>query len=415
MRDDARRVVLLLADPASYRFGSFEDAARTLGITPIRGMLRQQPGPPPRAGTIDLIAADFESVMRAVEEIEARYGTLRILAIDDGAVELAARINQQRVEPHNDPAAGLAARNKIVMRQRFAAAGLRTPAWAPFDPSATHVTLYPYPIVIKPAVLNGSRGVMRVNDPTEMSIRSARLTNLLVEEGLEPGASNALWESFIPGIEVALDGLMTGGALTVLAIFDKPDPLDGPFFEETVYVTPSRLPAEIQQAISETAGAMAGAIGLRQGPVHAEMRINEQGVWPLEIASRSIGGQCSSILEFDGASLEAVILRHAFGEPIDLAGRASDSRGVIMIPIPAEGMLRGVSGVDEAEAVANVAGVQITAAINHPIRALPEGASYLGFIFARASTPDAVEEALRQAHACLRFDIAPMLRLVSHS
>jgi biotin carboxylase len=222
-----------------------------------------------------------------------------------------------------------------------------------------------------------------------------------------------LVERYLPGVEVAVEGLLTGGALRTLAIFDKPDPLEGPFFEETIYVTPSRLPDATQAAISARTAEAAAALGLREGPVHAELRINDEGVWPIELAGRSIGGLCSSVLEFGvGVSLEELILRHAVGLPLPDAGRTGAAAGVMMIPIPRGGMLRGVAGVEEALAVPNVTGVEITAPLNQPVTPLPEGASYLGFIFARAETPERAEAALRAAHARLRFRIDPTIPLL---
>ncbi|HET7093095.1 MAG TPA: ATP-grasp domain-containing protein, partial [Thermomicrobiales bacterium] len=232
-------------------------------------------------------------------------------------------------------------------------------------------------------------------------------------DGADLAESALLVERYLPGVEVAVDGLLAGGALRTLAIFDKPDPLDGPFFEETIYVTPSRLPVETQAAISARTAEAAAALGLREGPVHAELRINDDGVWPIELAGRSIGGLCSSVLEFGvGVSLEELILRHAVGLPLPEAERSGAAAGVMMIPIPRGGMLRGVSGVEAALAVPDVTGVEITAKLNQPLTPLPEGASYLGFIFARAATPERAEAALRAAHAELRFRIDPTIPLV---
>src|SRR6185503_8527499 len=139
---------------------------------------------------------------------------------------------------------------------------------------------------------------------------------------------------------------------------------------------------------------------------------NDEGVWLIEMAGRSIGGLCSTILEFGaGVSLEELILRHAVGLPLPTTERANDAAGVMMIPIPKGGMLRGVSGVAEASAVPGITGIEITAPLNQPITPLPEGASYLGFIFARAATPAAVERALRHAHAQLAFRIEPAISL----
>jgi biotin carboxylase len=272
----------------------------------------------------------------------------------------------------------------------------------------------PYPCVVKPLALSASRGVIRADDPAEFVAAFLRLKRLLLGDGYVAEATSILVEDFIPGGEVALEGLLTDGELHTLALFDKPDPLDGPFFEETIYVTPSRLPAETRRAVAEVAGAAARSIGLRDGPVHAELRVNERGPWMLEIAGRSIGGLCSTILEFGaGMCLEEIILRHALGFPIPSLDRAGSAAGVMMIPIPRGGLLKGVHGEEEARAVPQVTGVEISAKLNNPIVPLPEGNSYLGFIFARAEDPAAAEAALREAHARLRFDIRPALSVLN--
>jgi len=202
--------------------------------------------------------------------------------------------------------------------------------------------------------------------------------------------------------------------LTVLALFDKPDPLEGPFFEETIYVTPSRLPEATQAAIERTTAAAARALGLVSGPIHAELRVNDDGVWIIEIAGRSIGGLCSQVLRFGvDASLEELIVRQAAGMPLGDTNRRDRAAGVMMIPIPQAGLLREVMGVDEAAAVPLIESVEITARLNYPLVPLPEGDSYLGFIFARGETPAAVELALRQAHERLRFRIDALLPVLS--
>ncbi|MGH2479522.1 MAG: ATP-grasp domain-containing protein, partial [Ktedonobacteraceae bacterium] len=226
-------------------------------------------------------------------------------------------------------------------------------------------------------------------------------------------ATSFLVEDFLPGCEVALEGILTRGQLKVLTLFDKPDPLDGPFFEETIYVTPSRLPESTQEAIARCVATAAASLGLREGPVHAELRVNERGPWMLEIAGRSIGGLCSTILEFGaGMCLEELILRHAIGEEIAQIERERQATGVMMIPIPAAGLLKSVHGVEEAREVPLITGIEITARINYSLVPLPEGASYLGFIFARGETPGAVESAIRQAHSLLRFEIRPELPML---
>jgi biotin carboxylase len=319
--------------------------------------------------------------------------------------------------PHNDPEAALAARDKWVMREALRRGGVPVPEYRRYplttDPARVAREI-PFPVVVKPTTLSGSRGVIRADNAAELAAAWQRSRQIVLREGESLEQGELLIERYLPGIEVALEGLLTGGSLHTLALFDKPDPLEGPFFEETIYVTPSRLPAETQAAISARTAEAAAALGLREGPVHAELRINDDGVWLIEMAGRSIGGLCSTVLEFGaGISLEELILGHAVGLTSPSTERSTLAAGVMMIPIPKGGILRGFSGEKEALAVPGVTGLEITAPLNQPLTPLPEGASYLGFIFARAETPEAAEAALRAAHERLSFAIEPMISLVT--
>jgi biotin carboxylase len=406
--------VLLLMSPATYRAGAFLNAAERLGIEAIQGVDHPS-GLPDLAG--NLLGVDLNNPPVATGQVISFANSHQIdaiLAVDDSATLVAATANAALGRPHNDPESALAARDKWVMRQAFARAGLPVPFFERFpvtiDPAEIAGQI-PYPNVVKPLRLSGSRGVIRADDPDSFIAAWNRTRRLLIEdEGLDPEHTVILIESFIPGVEVALEGLLVDGELQVLALFDKPDPLDGPFFEETIYVTPSRLPEEVQERIARRTAEAAAAVGLRVGPVHAELRINDEDVWPIELAGRSIGGLCSSVLEFGaGMSLEELILRQAAGLPLDSTARNAAAAGVMMIPIPKAGMLRAVDGIEEASAVPGVTGIEISARLNYPIVPLPEGASYLGFIFARGDDPTSVEAAIRASHAKLNIRIDPML------
>jgi biotin carboxylase len=307
-----------------------------------------------------------------------------------------------------------AARNKFALRQALARAGVRCPGYRLLtladDPAAAAAGVR-YPCVLKPTILAASRGVIRADAPAEFVGAFRRIEAILRTDevaGLGEGADQVLVEDFVPGVEVALEGLLVGGRLHVLALFDKPDPLDGPFFEETLYVTPSRLPAPVQEAIAEEARAAMRALGLDEGPVHAELRVNPAGPWLIELAPRSIGGLCSRTLRFGtGLTLEAIILSHALGRDLGALERERRAAGVMMIPIPGAGVLGEVGGQAEAEAVAGIEAVTITAHRGQELVPLPEGSRYLGFIFARGDTPQAVEASLREAHSRLRVAIGP--------
>jgi biotin carboxylase len=299
------------------------------------------------------------------------------------------------------------------MRQCLAAAGVPVPRFRPIalkdDPflAARGVA---FPCVLKPLALSASRGVIRANNVDQFIAAIRRIGALLQRADVEAAGDAAqflLAEQYVPGVEVALEGLRVRGTLHTLALFDKPDPLEGPFFEETIYVTPSRLPATAQRAIEHVTAAACAALGLDEGPVHAELRVNDAGPWVLEVAARSIGGLCSRTLRFGtGMTLEEIVLRHALGWPIASLTRERRPAGVMMIPIPRAGRLAAVRGVEAAGAVAGIEEVAITAHAGQELVPLPEGWQYLGFIFARADTPDAVEAALRDAHARLAFEIA---------
>lgn len=406
--------IMLLTTVRSYRLEAFRIAAARLGVDVITGidlpaeLADQWP---------DAVPLTFNQVEESAQRIAEHAGgqpLSAILSVDDSGSLVAAAASSALGLPHNDPAAALAARDKSLMRRMLRDGGIAVPWFREFttadDPAAV-AALAPYPCVVKPVNLNGSRGVMRADTPAELAAAIIRLTRLIGESS-EPRPY--LVESFIPGIEVALEGMLDHGDLTVLALFDKPDPLDGPFFEETLYVTPSSLADSIQADIETTTAAAARALGLVAGPIHAELRVNDDSVWIIEIAGRSIGGLCSQVLRFGiDASLEELVIRQAAGLSLGDTSRPDRAAGVMMIPIPEAGLLREVLGVDEAAAVPLIESVEITARLNYPLVPLPEGDSYLGFIFARGDNPGEVEAALRRAHACLKFRIDPILRLVS--
>jgi len=416
--EQEKKRVILLMSPATYRAGAFLSAAKRLNLEVVVGIDLPETLAEYWHVPLGVDFANPEASVRTIAEYARDHPITAILAVDDAATELAALASAALGLAHNSPKAATAARDKLLMRTLMSQGGAPCPVFRPFslgaDPAevASKVT---YPCVVKPLRLSGSRGVIRANNPDEFVVAFNRLKRLLLSEGYTE-QDPLLVEDFIPGFEIALEGILTHGQLRVLALFDKPDPLDGPFFEETIYITPSRLPAGMQGAIARCVTIAAASLELREGPVHAELRVKEQGPWMLEIAGRSIGGLCSTILEFgSGMCLEELILRHAIGQEIASIEREERAAGVMMIPIPAAGMLKAVHGIEEARAVPLVTGVQITAKLNHLLIPLPEGASYLGFIFARGDTPDGVEEAIRRAHKLLRFDIRreiPVLRTV---
>ncbi len=408
-REREQQRVLLLMSPATYRAGAFLSASRKLNLAVVVGIDLPETLSEYWHVPLGLDFLDPEASVRTIVEYARQHPIAAIIAVDDSASEIAARASSKLSLAHNSPQAAEAARDKLLMRRLMSAGSAPSPVFRPFllsDDAALVATQVTYPCVVKPLRLSGSRGVIRADNMEEFIAAFNRLKRLLLAEGYIEEEPAILVEDFIPGFEVALEGILTHGQLKVLALFDKPDPLDGPFFEETIYITPSRLPEEVQQDIADCVAVAAASLDLREGPVHAELRVNEQGPWMLEIAGRSIGGLCSTILEFgSGMCLEELILRNALGLEIRSIEREQRAAGVMMIPIPAGGMLRAVHGVEEAKKVPLISGVEITARLHHLLVPLPEGASYLGFIFARGDTPAEIEEAIREAHSLLHFEI----------
>ncbi len=407
--------VLLLLPTNTYRTHDFMAAAGRLGVEVV--VVSEQPSTMEGREPGSLLTVDFLDPDSAAEKalsFSRDYPFQAVVSVDEDTAVIAAAISQAVGLAHNSPQAATATRLKHVMREMLSGAVL-VPAhrlFAVADDTEDIASRVGYPCVLKPVFLAASRGVMRANDEHEFVSAFERLKAILRDPDLVrrggPLARQILVEDYVSGVEVALEGVMTGGELKVLALFDKPDPLEGPFFEETIYVTPSRLSEGRQSAIAATTAKAAEALGLREGPIHAELRLNSEGVWVIEIAGRSIGGLCSRSLRFGvGFSLEELLLRHALGMDVSTLTRESVASGVMMMPIPQAGVLKGVRGEREAEAVSGVQEVTITSHLGKILAPLPEGSSYLGFIFARAETLAAVESALREAAACLEFVISP--------
>ena len=414
--------LLLLVPTRSYREGDFLAAAHRLGVDVIVGSdlchtVEERVGAP--EGHVSL---DYRRPDRAANVIVALAHERPIAGVvpgDDGTAVMAAIAAEQLGLPHNPPDAARRAGAKHLQRAVLRAAGVPVPPFALHtlaEGSEHAAATSPYPCVLKPVGLSGSRGVIRADDPASFAAAFRRIQGILrrarSERKAQPeGAGEAiLVEGFVPGPEVALEGLLRDGELEVLALFDKPDPLDGPFFEETLYITPSRHPTAMQAAAAEAVARGCAALGLVEGPVHAELRLSPAGPVVLEIAARSIGGLCSRTLRFGaGMALEELVIAHAVGLPLERLRRESGAAGVMMLPIPRPGVLRAVEGLAEAKAVPLVEDVVVTVPLGREVTPLPEGDAYLGFAFARGDAPAEVEGALRAAQARLRFDIVPQL------
>lgn len=416
--------ILLLSTTTGYQLRSFVEAAERLGIELVLGTDRcRHLDDPWRDAAIPVRFYDDDLSLRAILAAAKARPLDGVLAIGDRPTVLAARVAEALGLAGNPVAAAEASRNKKAMRRAFAAAGLRVPWVAELpageDPAAFAARI-PFPCVVKPLGLSGSRGVIKAESPEQFTYAVDRVRQLLARPQLQAQRTGLtgelLVEGYITGREYALEGVLTRGELRTFAIFDKPDPLDGPFFEETIYVTPPEVTHDVQHAIADEVQRAAAVLGLVHGPVHAECRVNPGGVVMLEIAARPIGGLCSRVLRLHAAGedvpLEEVLLRHAVGEDISPYMREADAAGVMMIPIPKRGIYKGVLGESRAREVPHVEAVEITAKLDQLLEPLPEGDSYLGFIFARAPRAADVVAALREAHRRLEFDLDPELRVI---
>ncbi len=410
--------LLLFAATTGYQIRVFAEAARRLGIDVQLAS--------DRCDRMDDAWGDHSIAVKFDARMPKYVGAFDgmhfdgVAAVGDRPAILAAEVAERLRIPFHPPAAARACQDKYLARQLYEAAGLPVPAYFRAAVSEGPEELArgaPYPCVLKPLGLSASRGVIRADNEAEFIAAFTRIRALL-EKNPDLRRLRERYvqvESYVGGREFAVEGLVTDGRLQPLAIFDKPDPLEGPFFEETIYVTPSREPVEVQAALLETAARAVRALGLRHGPTHLEMRHNAQGVWMLDAAARPIGGLCAKALQFERAAtvrerlpLEELILRHALGEDLSHAQSTGPS-GVMMIPIPKGGIYKSVDGLDRASAIPGIEDVIITAKEGQRLIPLPEGASYLGFIFARGDSPQDVERALRRSHADLRFHIATAL------
>lgn len=402
------------------------DAARRLGLAVTFGSDRCHVLDDPwRDGALPLRFQDPEASARQIVDYARSRRCDAIVSLGDRPTPTAARACRALGLPGHPSEAADACRDKYQSRRRLHAAGLNVPAFERFpldaDPRIAAAAVR-FPCVLKPLALSASRGVIRANSAEEFVAAFERIGALLrspdVQVMREATSQFIQVEDYIEGAEIAVEALVERGHLHVLAIFDKPDALAGPFFEETLYVTPSRLAPAVQAEVATALERAVRALGLVHGPVHAEFRLNGRDVWALEVAARSIGGLCSRALRFrapslsDELSLEELIIRLALGETIESVRRETAASGVMMVPIPQAGIFQGVQGLERALETPGVEDIRITARPTQRLVPLPEGSSYLGFIFARRGSPEGVERALRSAHGKLGFTISPHLRVI---
>jgi len=407
--------LLLIVPPNSYRTLAYLKAARRQGVD----VLIASEG---KYSLVAEIAAGLNvdltapGAHQAILEAHWQQPFTGVVATDDGTVELASRVAESIGLPHNPLKAAQLSHRKDLARQALLEAGVPVPDFRVVDLKqdlAAQLVDVTYPVVVKPLAFSASRGVIRADDESAALVAIQRVQKILESEGLPPGfvSSHVLIEDFMPGEEVAVEGILHRGELDVLAIFDKPDSLDGPYFEETYYITPSRKQDSAKQKIIQTIRAACDALGLREGPVHAEVRLQGEQCRIVEVASRTIGGDCARLLRFGtGQGLEDLVIAHAIGKPLQRAAETGGA-GVLMIPIKKAGTLRRIEGISRARRVEFIEDIVITVRDGYELVPLPEGASYLGFMFARAPDPEQAEAALRAAYAELKIAVAPLIRL----
>ncbi len=413
MRLKAARL-LLVAQPSSYRIVPYLRAARHLGLEVLLGSRGEHSLTAEVHQGLHLDLDHLDTAVKHIVNIAAQRPFAGILGSDDSTVEIAARAAQALGLPHNPPAAARLSRRKDLARAHLAQAGCPVP-WhrrvALDQPLPAQTEGLPWPCVLKPLHLSASRGVIRVDTPQAFIAACARIKSIIADSGDDFERSHLLAEAYIDGIEVAYEGYLQQGQLTTLALFDKPEPLVGPFFEETIYVTPSQLDASTQAQIEARVAAACAAYGLSTGPVHAELRVDGNDAWILEVASRTIGGDCARTLDSeDQLNLEALTIALAIGRPVTRP-RLEGARGVMMLPIQKAGLLRRVEGIPAAARVPGIEKVDIIAREGQELVPLPEGNQYPGYLFARAATAEQVVTALHTAQAHLNFVVAPVFRL----
>ncbi len=416
MRDDSATVLLLIPSH-SYRTSDFMRAASDLDISVIVGIDTEFIISADQENVIALNFSDPEEAAEAISEFRPDISLDAILAVDDAGTLVAAKASQMLELPHNSVSSVELTRDKYALRVALSRSKLPSPGYKLFEATQSQDELehiadsIEYPVVLKPRGLSGSQGVIRANTSIEFIDGFNRIKKILKLESSRDECdadllTTILVEDYVPGPEFAIEGVLDKGNLTVLALFDKPDPLIGPFFEETIYVTPTSYPDDVQSQIISTVQSACGALGLTHGPVHAEVRLDGDKVFLIDLAGRSIGGQCARTLSFgSGLSLEEIILTHAVGDDINQLNRESSAAGVMMIPIPAAGIFQKVSGVDKAEKISGIESVSIVPTSGDELIPLPDGNEYLGFIFAKGTTAQIVEKSLREAHNQLDFQI----------
>ncbi len=402
--------LLLLLPTHTYNVDGYLAAAERLGVDVTVGS--EEDSTFSSADHDGLLTLDLCDPDRSADEAEAfasRHALDAVFGVDDATAVVAAHIGSRLGIPYSPITAVEAARDKYRQRQLLARARVSVPRFAlvSLDGSSTVPHGLTYPVVAKPLTLSASRGVIRADNDDELR-KALRTIGDILDEDDRSHVRNVLLEAYVAGAEFAVEGTVHDGRFAPFAVFEKPDPLEGPYFEESIYLTPPRIGEAEAHTIVECVADGVAALGLTHGPVHAEVRVNDSGAWLIEVAARPIGGKCARVLRFGSTgdvSLEELTLGLVLGTVESIPERERGASGVMMIPIPAAGVLRGVDGMEAAWSIPKVTDITMTVPLGARLRRLPYESRYLGFIFARADSTDAAERAIRSAHRELIFTI----------
>jgi carbamoylphosphate synthase large subunit len=408
--------LLLISHHNSYRIAPYIKAARNLGLEVSIASQGKHSLVTEIANGIHVNFDDLNEALNVILEENRNTPFAGILGSDDQTVELAAHVAKALKLPHNPPQAAQFSHRKDLARAQLALAGCPVPIHCLLDlnsPLQKQMAGLPWPCVLKPLNMSASRGVIRVNNEAEFVTACERLRPILATAQGEFEQHHVLIEDYIDGIEIAYEGFLYQGELNTITIFDKPDPLVGPYFEETIYVTPSALSQALQKTLKDVLQKACDAYGLTTGAIHAECRIDmDNNIWILEIASRTIGGDCARILDNDNFGIEELAILLAINQPVE-AVLPDIARGVMMIPIKQKGLLKRVEGLLQANKVDHIDKIDIIISEGHELIPLPEGNQYLGYIFAHADSKEKVTAAIREAYAQLKFVTTPVFKINS--
>lgn len=406
--------LLLIAPAKSYRISPYLKAAlalnlKTLIVSNSRYSLVSE--------IAQGVTVDFNNQKQAEGIIFESIRGLDIkcvLATDDSCVSLSNQIAKKLNLAHNQSSATLLTQRKDLARKAAQIFGCNTPNYQVLELQhfKQYSSLVNYPVVVKPLSLSASKGVIRANNEHQFAAACKTIEVILDRSNVFGYERNhILVEGYLDGPEFAIDGILINGSFHLLAIFDKPEPLIGPYFEETYYLTPSQLAHVEQLALIEEVSRCCEAYGLTQGPIHAEARITENGIFLIELAARTIGGQCGQLIEFSlQQKLEEIVIQGLCGEKPNLP-KSRLCAGVLMIPVKKSGILKRVEGLTAAMQINFVVDIEIHIQVGYALIPLPEGSSYLGFIFAQAPTFEETFDALKKAHQMLNFVTHPIWKL----